>query len=412
MIKRLKFKFIILSAVSLFVLLLFIVVGMNLINYRAVVKESEEIISVLADNKGSFPDIKGDKGDKGGKPQPHYKSPEIPYESRYFSVLVNEDGEIVNVETSKIVSVNTPSAMKYAEKVLEIGKSSGFIDKYRFSKIKEGNGERITFLDCRRSLDSFLDFLYASLIVSFAGYVAVIIAIIFFAGRLIRPIAESYEKQKRFITDAGHELKTPLTIINANVDVLEMDLEENESLEDIKAQTKRLTSLTNDLVLLSRMEESEDSIQMIDFPISEVVEDTAKQFVNVALSQDKNFTYEIEPMLTLNGNDKAIEKLVTILLDNAVKYTENGGEIKLILKKLSKNICLSVHNTTNINISNEDLNRVFDRFYRTDLSRNSETGGHGIGLSIAKAIVTAHNGKIQATNSAETFDITVILPIK
>ena len=222
---------------------------------------------------------------------------------------------------------------------------------------------------------------------------------------------ESYEKQKRFITDAGHEIKTPLTIISANVDILEMELEDNESLQDIRNETKRLRSLTEELVELARMEESEAGIQKIEFPISEVVEETAKPFVNLAASQKKEIQFDIQPLLTIKGDSGKVKKLVNIFLDNAMKYSPEGGKILLKLNKQNRSICLSVYNTTENKVEREQLSHVFDRFYRTDTSRNSETGGHGIGLSIAKAIVNAHGGKITAqTEDEKSFLIMAVFP--
>lgn len=408
MIRKLKAKFIALAMTALFALLAVIVVGMNLINYNAVVSEADATLELLSQNKGSFPAMGDDKNDR----LPHGISPELPYESRYFSALLNQDGEVMFTETSKITSVNADSATEYAQAVIARGSSRGFIDQFRFVCRTETSGTRIIFLDCGRKLDSFHTFLYASMGMALAGLVIVFFVIFFFAGRIIRPIAESYEKQKRFITEAGHEIKTPLTIINANVDLLEMEFGEgNECLEDIQLQTQRLTTLTNDLVLLSRMEEAENSIQTIDFPISEVVSDAALPFRALAHAQGKGLTCRIQPTLTMNGDAKSIQQLVSILMDNAMKYSASGSEISLNLEKNAKNICLTVTNVTEIPIPPDSLPHLFDRFYRADASRNSETGGHGIGLSVAKAIVTAHGGKIQAHTPEEgLFRITVTLP--
>ena len=149
--------------------------------------------------------------------------------------------------------------------VLQEGQSRGFSGNFRYAVSTEGETTRILFLDCGRKLDAFRSFLFASIAISLLGYVVVLLLIAFFSNRIVRPIAESDEKQKLFNTDAGHELKTPLTIISADVDVLAMDLGENERLEDIQKQTRRLTALTEELVYLSRMEESEVSLTMIEF---------------------------------------------------------------------------------------------------------------------------------------------------
>lgn len=407
MIRKLKIKFVVLSMTSLFILLTLLVTGMNVINYHSVVTEADEVLSLLSRNKGSFPDM---GGGKGGLP-PHM-SPELPYESRYFSVLLNREEDIIHTETSRIVSVEVSTAIAYAQKIVEDGDSRGFIDKFRFVKYSDGNDIRITFLDWGRQMDAFWNFLFVSCSMAFLGFIIVFLVIVFFSEKIIRPMAESYEKQKRFITDAGHEMKTPLTIINANVDVLEMDLGQNECLEDIKQETKRLTDLTNDLVCLARMEEGENTLQMIEFPVSEVVQETAEAFRILAQAQNKEFVCKIQPMLSMKGNSRAIQQLISILMDNALKYSPEGGKVALHMEKQNKMIYLSVCNTTEMAVNNENLKKIFDRFYRIDSSRNSETGGHGIGLSIAKAIVTRHNGKIYATKSEDNFfRINVTLPM-
>ncbi|MCH5256825.1 MAG: HAMP domain-containing histidine kinase [Lachnospiraceae bacterium] len=406
MIKKLKIKFIVLSMTSLFILLLIIVAGMNIINYTSVCNEADDILSLISQNRGVFPDFKG----KGPNRLPPNMSPELQYESRYFSVLLDASGNLIHVETSRITSVDTSTAIEYAKSVMEKGKNRGFINNFRFVQSHEGNTTRIIFLDHGRKLDSFNRFLIISSGMALAGFIVVFFIISFCAGKITGPIAESYEKQKRFITDAGHEIKTPLTIINANVDILEMDIGKNECLEDIQQQSKRLTTLVNDLIYLARMEEAENSLQMIEFPVSEVVYETAMPFKTPALARNIDFTCNVQPMLSMRGNDKAIQQLVSILMDNALKYSPQGGSISLNFTRQNKILSLTVFNTTQTDVNPDDLKYVFDRFYRTDKSRNSETGGHGIGLSVAKAIVTAHSGKIHAsTQDGHSFQITVTL---
>ena len=408
MIRNLKRKFILLTMTSLFILLTVILVGMNLINYRAVVAEADDILTLLTQNKGTFPEFVPDHKGK----LPFGMSPETPYESRFFSVLMHPNGEVIHIDTGRIASVDTETAVSYARDVLESGNKNGFIGNYRFIREQSDKLTSVIFLDCGSRMDAYRTFLFAGIVMSLVGYFIVFLVVVFLSGKIIRPIAESYEKQKHFITDAGHELKTPLTVINANIDLLEMELDENECLSDIRQQTKKLRSLTNDLVMLAKMEESETPMPMIDFPLSEIVADTARSYEKLAESQNKIFSLRVQPTLTLHGNDKSIERLVNILLDNAFKYSPCGGTVGIELLKQNKTMVLSVCNTVSDVIAREHLERVFDRFYRTDGSRNSETGGHGIGLSIAKAIVTAHGGKIQAwTHDGSSFGITAVFPI-
>ena len=408
MIKKLQRKFILLSMSAFLLVLAVIITGINIVNYNAVVQEADMLLSIMSSNKGEFPK----EPDKFGTMLPPGMSPEIPYESRYFSVVANtETKQILFVETSQIISVNTQSAIDYAQIVLNLNKTAGFLDNFRYQIQTEHNYVRITFLDCGRKLDAFRSFLIASIGISLFGYIIVFALISFFSNRIIRPISESYEKQKRFITDASHEIKTPLTIIHADSDVLEMEYGENEWLNDIKKQAAQLTELTNDLVFLSRMEESEHTLPAIDFPFSEVITELSSSFQILAHRQEKELQSLIPPMLTLCGNEKSIRELVSILLDNAIKYSPLKEKIYLTVEEHTKYITISVTNTTMQTIEKEQLKLLFDRFYRVDTSRNSQTGGHGIGLSIAQAIVDAHHGKISATSPKEnTLQIMVKLP--
>lgn len=409
MIRKLKRKVIVLAMTAVCVLLILLVTGMNIVNFSAVVAEADTTLELISHNAGRFPEGKNEFPGHFFRPM----SPELPYESRYFSVVLTNAGKVVLTDTGKVASVDSGTAAMYAQEAFRSGKDKGFIDHYRYQRTVENAGVRIVFLDCGRKLDSFYIFLQTSIAIALFGIVAVFFVIFFFAERIIQPIAQSYEKQKRFITDAGHELKTPLTIIAANVDVLEMEQQTpNESLEDIRQQTRRLTKLTNDLVVLARMEEFQEHMPAIDFPLSEVVTEVVQPFRKLALAQKKLLTVQIAQSLSLKGNADAISQLVSVLLDNALKYTPEGGEIRMEITRSGKNTVLRVSNQTWEVISRESCAHLFDRFYRTDASRNSETGGHGIGLSVAQAIVTAHGGKIQAacSDTPATFCITAIFP--
>lgn len=422
MIKKLKKRFIVLATVSMLVLMTVLVLVMNLINYSTVVTESDQIIDVLQERGGQkedegFPGKQEKDMEDGGRGErekvPHGLSPEVEYEARYFEAVVSADGQILHIDTSRIISVDEDDAKEYIREALSSSKEKGFIEDFRFVKADSENedGIRIIFLDCGRRLDAFHRFMVISILIGVAGCVIVFLVFLFAAGRIIRPIAESYEKQKRFITDAGHEIKTPLTIIAANVDLLKEDIGENESLDDIAGQTERLADLTRDLVYLSKMEEADRQLVRVDFPVSDLVAETAASFQAVAQAQKKDYQINVAPSLAMNGSPEEIRRLTSILIENAMKYSPEGGIVKVDLQQQKKNIVLSIWNTTETPMTQKDLSRLFERFYRTDASRNSETGGHGIGLSIAKAIAEGHGGKITAeTSGGSDFCITAVLP--
>lgn len=414
MIRKLRVKFILAAMLSLFLVLTVIIGAVNILNYCSIVNEADNTLLLLKYNDGRFP-VRDNKPDdrpashnSGGKV--HSMSPEFPYESRFFSVIIDENGSVVSSDTEHIAAVDGASAASLAKKVISAGKSSGFIKKYRYLAGEHASGTQVIFLDCTRDISTFRSFLFVSCGISLAGLTAVFILIVLWSGRFIKPVLESYEKQKRFITDAGHEIKTPVTIIDADAEILEMELSDNEWLQDIRFQTKRLASLTNDLIFLSRMDEEHAQLHTIDFPLSDLVSETALSFQSLAKTQQKEFVTDIEPLLTMNGDEKSLRQLVSILLDNALKYSPENGRITLSLHKAGKIIHLTVTNTAEA-VTKENLSYLFDRFYRTDQSRNSQTGGFGIGLSIAKAVVTAHKGKITATTAdGSSLTIDVIFP--
>ena len=398
--------------------------------------------------------------DSRGGSAPAWMSRDEAEETRFFTALLDSNGNVISVNTDRIYAVDDDTAAEYAAQAAKAyaknsGSSSddglhGFIDEYRYAVCSEGSYTRVTFLDCGRTLEAFRTFLYGSIIMSLIGLALMFLIICYFAGRIVKPVAESYDKQKRFITDAGHEIKTPLTIIKANIDVMKMDIEdavdqetgisaedpdndnnneehsscrENEpvvsslagslyeSLDDISGQVDRLTNLTNDLVYLSRMEEAGGTLTMTEVPVSDIVRETAEPFEAVARERSKELEIEVEPMLSMQGSTKELEKLVSILVENALKYSPEGDRIGVSLKREGRSVVLEVRNKAVTPLSDEDLEHVFERFYRTDKSRNSAAGGHGIGLSMASAIVSAHGGKIRARSGDGTeFIVTATMP--
>lgn len=421
MIKQLRRKLIAACMISLAIVLAVILGGVNLMSYQKVVADADTVLALLGSNDGEFPklhsgpeappdgEVPMDRG-TGKRDLLGTKglSPETPYESRFFSVVLNENCQVIQTDTGQIAAVDDESAELYAQSVVESGHTAGFLDDYRYLVLAEEGNTRVIFLDCGRSLSSFRTTLLASVALSLLGLLAVLVLLLILSHRIVRPVAESYEKQKQFITDAGHELKTPMTIISADAELAEMECGENQWLTDIRRQTERLTGLTNDLIYLSRMEEEQPPLQVIEFPLSDVAEEMALPFLAPAKSQEKELTLQIQPMLSFTGDEKAIRQLISILLDNALKYSPTGGQLELRLEKQGRNILLTVTNTTIQPVEEDKLPHLFDRFYRSDQSRNSQTGGYGLGLSIARSIVLAHKGKIRA-ESRDGMSLSVVV---
>ncbi len=408
MLQKLRIKFILLTMALLLLVLAVIMGTVNLLNYRHVLDSADQTLALILEGNGSFPD----NFNSGNKPFASEMSPELPFESRFFTVLLAEDGTALFADTGKIAAVTQETAATYAEEVWDSQHTKGFMGEYRYAVQKNTTGSMVVFLDCGRQLSAANSFLLISVGISLAGFFVVSMLLYIISARIVKPISDSYEKQRQFITNASHDLKTPITIIDAEMDILEMDHGENEWLQDIRKQTKRLSELIQELVFLSRMEEKENHFQMIDFPISDVVEETAQSFESLAVTQEKTFAMQIQPMLSYCGDEKTIRRLVTILLDNALKYSDEKGNITISFEKADRALRLIVHNTCPP-IAAEDIKHLFDRFYRGDKSRNSQTGGYGIGLSIAKAIVEAHNGTIRATTKdGHSLTVTTMFPMK
>ena len=325
------------------------------------------------------------------------------------------------VDTGKIAAVETEDAVAFAEEILESGRKHGFYNSYRYQVVTEEDSVMILFVDRSRELASFQTLVFASVSMSLLGLLTVFLLVLFFSKKVFRPVAASYEKQKQFITDASHELKTPLTIISANVEVLEMeladahpadwkqsagdvdegklmegsDLQENTWIKSIKNQIARLTVLVEQLVTLSRMDENNELKEACDFSLSDAVQETVELFCQPAERKGILLETDVQENANYHGEEKLIRQMVSLLMDNAVKYSPEGGNIKVTLSTKGKHYHLTVRNTTE-EIPRGNLDILFERFYRLDSSRNSGTGGSGIGLSIVKSIVEAHKGRISA----------------
>ena len=437
MIRKLRIRLILITMAAVLLVMIILIGGINVSNYRQVVSESDDILELLMNNGGAFaepdkghdprsgdpfpelPDfettiIVDDDSGRGGRSfmrfdESRMNSPELAFETRYFTVVFDAEENVLLTDTNRISAVSETTAVEYARKALKKSSSSGFIGDYRYlvGETDESGCTMVIFRDCGASLAHFRNFRNISIFVSLLCLLGVGILVFVASERVVRPVAESYEKQKRFISDAGHEIKTPLAIISADADVLEMELSNsdpssgNEWLSDIRTQTKRLSELTADLIALSKMEETTTMLEMKDLDLSEMAKKHAGSFAAVATSGNKTISEKIEDGVHIQGDQKSIDSLLSIVLDNAVKYCPENGHIDISVARHKKGALIEVTNDTAEAVSKEDCKNMFERFYRTDASRNSETGGYGIGLSMAKAIVEKHKGRIAAASDPE-----------
>ena len=418
MIDKLRKKFILAAMLSTFFVLFLIIGTIYIANFVSVNRGLNNRLELISENGGSFPDLMNTHPPKEDiqpeKKDDFFDKPGINKESqfatRYFTVFINEDGTVNEINTGKVSAVTVSQARNYAVELLQKNKIIGFVEDYKYLRTTLGDENYMyVFINCQMEIETVKSFLFASVGISIIGLIGVFILVWFFSGKIMRPVAESYEKQKQFVTDASHEIKTPHTIIDANTEVLEMTTGENEWTKSIRKQIGRLTSLTEQLVFLSKMDEESSTIEMSDFSLSDAVFDMAEIFKTLAVQKNKTLEIDIEEAINYNGDEKSIRQLISILLDNAIKYSDDDGAIRIKLNKNGKNSKITVWNTVaNIGVGKHD--ELFERFLRLDKSRNSKSGGFGIGLSVAYAIVNAHKGKITAeSHDGKSIVFTIVL---
>ena len=419
MIRDLRKKFILVAMLSTMLVLTAIMGVVNFSNYREMLDRADEMTALLEQNDGKFPEEpsrheQDDTETPPAKPENDEKdksrfSVETPFETRYFTVTVDENGEVTDCDLDRIAAVDEETAEEYTQTAQQKNKTTGFQGIYRYRVTETEDGAKYVFLDCRREISNFRTVLVTTISVSLLGLAAVFVLVVIFSRMVFRSVEESIQKQKRFITDASHELKTPLTIIDANTEVMEMESGESQWTKSTRKQIQRLSGLVQQLVTLSRLDEEKGLEEKCEFNLSEAVSECVQPYESLAQTREKNLTLNIEENLTYTGDERSIRQLAGILMDNAVKYSSENGNITLTLKKKGKKIFLEVYNDAD-DLPQGKLDVLFERFYRLDSSRNSGTGGSGIGLSVAKAIVQAHKGKITAENkNGRGLTITVIL---
>ena len=320
---------------------------------------------------------------------------------QYFTVTVNNDGEITEKDFSHIAQMTEEEAYALLEKVLQNGGKTGIADGYRFQKIETPSMERrYLFLDTRQQQAAIFRTLIVTLAVSALTWVLTLFLVIFFSRRAIAPVAENIERQKQFVTDAGHEIKTPLAIIQSNADVLELHVGSNKWIDNIRSQITRLSSLTQELLMLSRMEESAAGLMSVSFDAGSALLEALSPFRESAQIRGIRIHEDIPGGMTAVCPRDAYLRLLSILFENAVKYTGDGGNITVILKRSGNDIVIIQKNDTAAEMSG-DPDRLFDRFYRSDQARTQSNGGIGIGLSVARALAAQLGGSIQAEYLSE-----------
>ena len=395
MIKQLQRKFIVSSMLAITILLIVVLGGVNIFNTVSTNRQTDKLLSTLAEVENSAITL---------------MLPEVRSSWNLFSAVVTQDdtlgaiyfvvredvfGKIRTVDTSHISSVNVQEAQNYVKHIQNVKSGTGSLGRFKYMVMPPvGNlGKTYIFLDVTKQINNVWQVLLLSVGVGILCWIAMLFLIVLLSKRAIKPIATNIEKQKQFVTDAGHEIKTPLAIIMANTDAMELHYGESKYSKNIRNQIFRLKDLTQDLLTLAKMEESTDKKIKESFSMTALVEESINQFEESIAAKGITLYKNIQPDLSINSNKEQVQRLVSILVDNATKYVSENGSIEIYLSQTNKQINFVVVNTAE-NLENLQLDKIFDRFYRGDDARTQKNGGYGIGLSAAKAIVQSLKGAI------------------
>lgn len=324
-------------------------------------------------------------------------TPDTRYETSFFVVSLDADGSVTEMDHSYIASVSEEDIDAYAKEILASGKEQGRADYFMYKVFASDDGtSKIVAVSCYQQMRQFR-LLLSICVLAGLLYMAAVFALVWLMSRRItKPVEESIRKQRQFITDAGHELKTPITIIKANNEVLQMQNGSNQWTQSIDNQTRRLSSLVQSLLELSRLNEKDITDISEEFDLSKTVAEAVESFRVPIESDGKVLETAIEEGIRFKGSKDEIYRLVTLLMDNARKYSTDREPVRVALDK-QHHITLTVSNSCE-HIEQEKLERLFERFYRTDESRSRKTGGSGIGLSVVQAIVERHGGTVTASS--------------
>ena len=404
MINRIRFRFVIISTISLALVFAVIIGGINMFRYWQLLDTVDSRLETIAS---------GDKGVVCGTwcDQVTRADMQKIVVSSYFSVTIDATGDIHIADIGQLYPLEPAKVKRYISEIL-LSSGSGFVEDYRYLKVRSDRGMKIVFYDCSEVLQEFRTWRDTSIMIADSALLLAFVVLDLMSEVIVKPVSESYEKHKSFITDASHEIKTPLAIINADTALLEESLgEESEWAEDIRKQIKNLTDLTNDLVLLSKIVEKHNKLERQETDLTELIKEASSSFRAQAVAEDKSYDIDLEDDIKINTDKSMVRQIMSILLDNAMKYS--GKKVMVRLRKTEKTAEITVTNDTSSEVTEEDLLHMFDRFYRSDISRSSGKPGHGLGLSIAKAACDNIGGKISASKEGDdSLTLAVSIPCR
>lgn len=411
MIKKLQLRFIVIALVSVSVVFITIMGFLLIRNYQNITNKADSSLDLIYEYANQLQDTDMKEPADLKKPPSEelasnfdFRGPEGIFSARFFVVEIT-DGKISELNVDNISAINQDDAVKMAMEVIE--ETAGTYDNYRFKVFDQGTTLVVVFLDTYMEMETFYDSLSNTAVTGGAGLVLFVLIAWFLSKLAIKPLVESIEKQKQFITNASHELKTPLTVISANNEMIELDYGVNTWTQGIDHQVAKMNKLTNALVTLARLDEQDYHLEFKEIALDELIQNIVDEYHDVALVEDKVIIADWDRVV-IKGNYELLSQLITILLDNAFKYSNARGWVKITLRNAKKKTIIVENSVAAIDVGNHD--GLFERFTRLEQSRNSQLGGYGIGLAIAKSIVIKHHGKITAfSGDGETFTVKVDL---
>lgn len=425
MIRRLRRRMTLMVIAVLILVSSGIVLAISLANSHSIAAQAEETLSVLTENAGAGenrmqrPD--GSMDPRGGRMNRDRRGfrgepPEIRSGrdaaaaglNNSYTISLNADGSVASWDSDRPGLYTDEQVAVIAESILADGRNSGRIGTQFYRKTEQSGQTLLTVLDARLDYLSASNVLRSTILIAAAACVLLSLLAWLLIRRMVQPVEEAFTRQKQFVSDASHELKTPLAVISANAEVLEQEIGENEYLGYIRSEVRRTDTLVSNLLTLARLDRKEGTAEMKSFNLSRALLDVVLPFESTVYEAGKTLETEIPDNMECTGNEEMIQQLAVILLSNALKYSNEDGRIEVSLKARGRQRELRVFNTGDP-IAPEDREKIFDRFWRADPAHGRETGGHGLGLAIARTIVETHKGKISVESIEGGNAFTVLL---
>ena len=355
---------------------------------REMLKEHAEHYMLEKPMGGAFDPMKPfpDRG-------PHFDTNQFKL-STFYSVAISYDNKVIEIRNDDAAVYTDAELESAARQVLKKSNTNGMIDNLVYYKMDKGGYTLVSFMDNTIIRESMNTLFRYTLIFGGVAIVALYFLAVYLAKKIVTPLEESYQKQKQFISDAGHELKTPVSVVNANAELLSREIGDNQWLANIQYENERMGKLVGQLLELARTENVKPQMEYLD--LSRLVAGGVLPFESVAFENGLTLNSQIADGIISLGNSTQLSQLVSILVDNAIRHSQNGKEVFISLTHTRSNAVLSVINDGEP-IPQEQMTQLFERFYRADEARNGEDKHYGLGLAIAKTIVDAHHGKIEVS---------------